>query len=139
MAEIAKSHGGGEFIHLAVSAYRSHFLLAEDSEVFKLIKLGHELLVLLSGRYGTALNGIKHLGSMKRKHGSVPEGTDSLSFILLTKGVGSIIKNLEVMLICDFLYLFHVADITVNMHGNYSSGFFGYKGLQLICIYGIVL
>ena len=63
MTEIAYSHSGTEFVHLCVCAYGLNDLGTVYTEVFKIVYLVTESLILKA--YCTAFNGVEYLCGME--------------------------------------------------------------------------
>ena len=116
MPKITKSHGSGKFIHFPVTTHQLYAFLPHNTEIFQGIKLMHKLRIFLSNANRSALNAVKNLGGMKRKHGSITKAPYASSMIAFPKGMGSIIEYRNAVFLRDFIQLFHFANMSIDMH-----------------------
>ena len=75
---------------------------------------------------------------MEGEHGSVAEAGGADAVFRHAEGVGGVINDLEAVLLRDAVYLLHIAEVAVDMHGHDGDGLIGDKRLELADVDGIV-
>lgn len=136
MAKITEPHRSLKLIHLGVSTHKLHFFGSGDAVV-----LGHiqSLLQLpLAGGDRPTLDGVEDLGRMEAEHRGIPEGAYPSSFVRLSKGVGGIIENLEVVSRCNLLDGLHITDVAIDMDRNDCGSLLSDQGFDERGIKGVI-
>ena len=137
MTQIANSHSRLELVHFGIAAYVLHRFRAVNAEVLHIVQQLHPIIILEADR--AALDGIKNLCSVEAEHGGVPKAGRGHAFIPHAESVGSIVDNLQSMLLGDGLNGFHVAEVPVNMYRHNRRSAVGNQTFDSANINGVVL
>lgn len=137
MPEVADAHYCLEFIHLGVAAHIGYFFGAMDAKVFLIIEQLNIFIVLEANR--AALNGIERFGGMETEHGQIAEAGRGYSLVRYPKSVCRIINYFQAVALRNFIDVFHITKVTINMYRNNRHGMIHNQFLNFTDINGVIL
>ena len=71
---------------------------------------------------GAAFEGVEHLGGMKAQDRQIAVAQDAAGFIAHTEGVGCVVDDSQVVVVCDFLNGIDIAGVAVAVHRHDGRG-----------------
>ena len=99
--ELQKAEGGVDFVHLGVDTGDNHSGFVNKTKVFKMVDALFGFSV--GADNGAALKGIEDFGGVKAQHRQVAMVQHTATMALYAKGVGSIVDDLEIIVVGNFL------------------------------------
>lgn len=118
--QLQHAESGAHFVHFPVDSWGHHCHFINKTEILQVIDMPLGLGVRRND--GAAFKGIEYLGSMKTEYGEIAMLKDAVVAVLDSKGVRSVIDDLQSIVAGDFFNFFYIAWPAIAVHGHDGAG-----------------